>query len=102
MKLLLCLAAAVLLVAAKLAGIVDWSWWWVTVTLWGPVVVWATVIAVAAALIPVLWLLELVLDVISHPRSFRAVRFQRRKRQKAVKALTEMTKSLQRERRRTR
>jgi len=27
----------VLFVGLKLTGHIDWSWWWVTVPLWGPV-----------------------------------------------------------------
>lgn len=27
----------VLFIALKLLGVIDWSWWWVTAPLWGPV-----------------------------------------------------------------
>ena len=26
-----------LFIGLKLGGVIDWSWWWVTVPLWGPV-----------------------------------------------------------------
>ena len=28
-------ALALLFIALKLAGFIDWSWWWVTAPLWG-------------------------------------------------------------------
>ena len=29
---------AILFIGLKLAGAIDWSWWWVLAPLWGPVV----------------------------------------------------------------
>lgn len=40
-------ALTLLLVALKLTGVIDWSWWWVWAPLWGPV---ALVLAVFAVL----------------------------------------------------
>ena len=31
-------ALGLIFVAAKLWGVVDWSWWWVTLPFWGPFV----------------------------------------------------------------
>ena len=33
-------------VVLKLCRVVDWSWWWVTVPFWGPLVLAALVVAV--------------------------------------------------------
>jgi len=42
-------------VVLKLAGIIDWSWWWVTAPFWaGPVLV----IALSAMIVPVYFWLE--------------------------------------------
>ncbi len=40
----------VLFVGLKLAAVIDWSWWWVTVPFWGPWVV-IVVLAVVSATI---------------------------------------------------
>ena len=29
-------ALALLFIAFKITGYIDWSWWWVTLPLWGP------------------------------------------------------------------
>ena len=29
----------VLFVGLKLTGLIDWSWWWVTAPIWGPLVI---------------------------------------------------------------
>nr|DAD59169.1 MAG TPA: transmembrane protein [Bacteriophage sp.] len=26
-------------VVLKLVGVIDWSWWWVTIPFWGPIIV---------------------------------------------------------------
>ena len=30
----------VVFLTLKLAGVIDWSWWWITSPLWSPVLVW--------------------------------------------------------------
>jgi hypothetical protein len=30
---------AVLFIGLKLGGVIDWSWWWVTFPLWGPLTI---------------------------------------------------------------
>ena len=29
----------VALMVLKLCGVIDWSWWWVTAPIWGPIVI---------------------------------------------------------------
>ncbi len=36
----------VLFVGLKLGGLIDWSWWWVTVPLWGGVAIIVVILAV--------------------------------------------------------
>ena len=43
------------LVVLKLCGIINWSWWWVTIPFWGPLVL-------AFSLVLVLLLMSLVVD----------------------------------------
>jgi len=45
----ICSLLGVVFVTLKLTGVIDWSWWWVTVPFWGP-----TVVAFAIAVIIVL------------------------------------------------
>ena len=40
----------VLFIGLKLTGYIDWSWWWVTAPLWGPV---AFALAIAIAITPI-------------------------------------------------
>jgi len=34
-----------LFLGLKLAGVIDWSWWWITAPLWGGIAVWIAIIA---------------------------------------------------------
>lgn len=54
----------------KLTGVIDWSWWWVTAPLWGP-------LAFVVAGLVVFFLFKVV---VSLPREFRRVRAARRRR----------------------
>jgi hypothetical protein len=38
----------VLFVGLKLGGIIDWSWWWVTLPFWGGLALAGVILAVAA------------------------------------------------------
>ena len=33
-----CKLLALLFIAYKLAGLIDWSWWWITAPLWGSLI----------------------------------------------------------------
>lgn len=46
---------AIVFIALKLTGHIDWSWWWVTAPIWGP---FAAVIAVFALAWFVVWVLD--------------------------------------------
>lgn len=35
----------------KLTGFITWSWWWVTIPLWGPFVLWFVIIFVFLGII---------------------------------------------------
>ncbi len=37
----------ILFIGLKLAGVLHWSWWWVTAPLWGPVVAGLLLVSVA-------------------------------------------------------
>lgn len=44
----------------KLCGVIDWSWWWITAPLWGPLAL------VAAIVVGVFALLGLVTVLVDH------------------------------------
>lgn len=44
-----CGLLAILFIGLKLAGFINWSWWWVLAPLWGPFVLIVLVIAVIVA-----------------------------------------------------
>lgn len=35
-------------VVLKLCGIINWSWWWVTIPFWGPIVIALLIVLIAA------------------------------------------------------
>ena len=37
-------------VVLKLCGVIDWSWWWVTLPFWGPVAIALIIIVVSLAI----------------------------------------------------
>lgn len=37
---------AILFIALKLTGVINWSWWWVTAPLWGGLALWLAIIAI--------------------------------------------------------
>ncbi len=39
----------ILFVGLKLCGVIDWSWWWVTLPFWGPVAIAMTFLLCALA-----------------------------------------------------
>jgi hypothetical protein len=43
------LLATIVLVDLRLAGVIDWAWWWIVAPLWLPVVVSCLAFAVLAA-----------------------------------------------------
>lgn len=43
-------ALAILFIALKLTGFIDWSWWWVLAPIWGPFA-----LLLAACAVYVLW-----------------------------------------------
>lgn len=47
-----CGALFITFLVLKLCGVIDWSWWWVTAPLWGPI-----------ALIPVFLIVYLIIVV---------------------------------------
>lgn len=36
----------IVFVILKLVGVIDWSWWWVTVPFWGPLIIIALALAI--------------------------------------------------------
>lgn len=48
----------VVFVTLKILGYITWSWWWVTLPLWGPLALLIIVGAVVVAVWGVLWLVE--------------------------------------------
>jgi hypothetical protein len=47
---------ALLFITLKLLGKIDWSWWWVLSPFWIPLLVVATIAAVAGAIGLVVWM----------------------------------------------
>jgi ABC-type polysaccharide/polyol phosphate export permease len=43
-------ALALLFIALKLAGVIDWSWWWVTSPIWIPLAVFAVFMVILGVL----------------------------------------------------
>lgn len=37
---------AILFIALKLTGVINWSWWWVTSPLWGGLALWLAIISI--------------------------------------------------------
>lgn len=54
-------AMFLLFLGLKLAGAIDWSWWWVTAPLWAPLTL---LCAVALALIVFVWMFRVVRRVV--------------------------------------
>ena len=42
-------ALAVAFIVFKLTGHIDWSWWWVTLPIWGPLSIFVALLAAAGA-----------------------------------------------------
>lgn len=42
---------ALLFIGLKLGGVIDWSWWWVLVPLWGPLALFLAFLAVVALIV---------------------------------------------------
>lgn len=43
----------IVFVVLKLCGLIDWSWWWVTLPFWGPLAVGLAVVAIWLAAVGV-------------------------------------------------
>ena len=41
----------VVFLTLKLAGVIDWSWWWVTSPLWIPVLVWLLILVIGGLIV---------------------------------------------------
>jgi hypothetical protein len=41
----------VIFLTLKLAGVIDWSWWWVTSPLWIPVLVWLLILVIGGLIV---------------------------------------------------
>ena len=41
----------VVFLTLKLAGVIDWSWWWVTSPLWIPVLVWLLILTIGGLIV---------------------------------------------------
>lgn len=50
-------ATFIVFLVLKLTGVIDWSWWWVTAPLWGPIAVVAAVLAVVVVAVAALRLI---------------------------------------------
>ena len=47
---------AIAFVVLKLCTVIDWSWWWVLLPLWGPLAIYVIVFAVIAIAVFISWL----------------------------------------------
>ncbi len=47
---------AIAFVVLKLCKVIDWSWWWVLLPIWGPFAIFATVFTVILAAVFISWL----------------------------------------------
>lgn len=47
----LCGATFVVFLVLKLVGVIDWSWWWVTAPLWGPLALILLAVAVVGVVV---------------------------------------------------
>ena len=45
----------VIFVVFKLLGVITWSWWWITLPLWGPIALLIAVIAIMLIIIFITW-----------------------------------------------
>ena len=55
-------ALGILFVALKLCGVIDWSWWWVLLPFYGPLVLCLVVIAVFCGVIGIITLAKKVTE----------------------------------------
>lgn len=94
-------ATFLVLLVAKLWGVIDWSWLYVTMPLW---IIPAAVLAFVAALFLVYLIIQLAIfiaDLITYRFNFTKIRADRRRRRafgKAGKSLTDLQRSLERRR----
>lgn len=44
----------IVFITLKLCGVIDWSWWWVTAPLWGPIIILLVIVLVAVIFMAVL------------------------------------------------
>lgn len=52
-------ALALLFIGLKLTGVIDWSWWWVTAPLWGPV-------ALALVLMVIAFIIAFIIEMLDN------------------------------------
>jgi hypothetical protein len=45
-----------LFIALKLCHVIEWSWLWVTLPLWGGIAIWAGIVAIGGLLLLIAWL----------------------------------------------
>lgn len=45
-------------IVLKLTGYIDWSWWWVTIPIWGPIVLVLAILLIALAAMGIIILVK--------------------------------------------
>ena len=50
----------VVFVVLKLCGVINWSWWWVTVPFWGGVAILIAIILIGLIVVTGAWLIDMV------------------------------------------
>ena len=56
----ICGAVFIVFLILKLIDKIDWSWWWVTCPLWGPIALVFAIGAIALAFVGVIGLIQLI------------------------------------------
>lgn len=54
----ICGLLGVAFVVLKLTKVIDWSWWWVLVPFWGPLVITLGVLLVVGIVLGIVWLIR--------------------------------------------
>jgi uncharacterized membrane protein YdbT with pleckstrin-like domain len=59
---------AIVFITLKLCGVIDWSWWWVTAPLWGPLAALLVVIAIGLVVFVSWFTVAFVVDLFGSRR----------------------------------
>lgn len=58
---------AIVFITLKLTHVIDWSWWWVLVLLWGSVVLWVLIVLVVILGATIIGSLRVLRDFFTKP-----------------------------------